>query len=145
VIDDLRLPAYAGSGSRAKFEGEVRDLIAALVRGKAEAALHPGLRRLRWMFLGFLPDFVPVTGTDGDGATLETLNPKDVGLKEVHTIFDRMSQAHIRMTEGAKTYWPILADVVLQLADKSAGDPRLIAMQREASKIAQSILQQLKV
>src|SRR5207237_6919028 len=43
VIDGLRDDSYPGTGARTELKGEVRALIAALVKGKNESTRHPGL------------------------------------------------------------------------------------------------------
>jgi hypothetical protein len=142
VLDDLRTSAYSGQGFRTELTGDVRELIAALVRGKSESSMHSGLRRLRWMFLGYLPSFLAAApGSEGDGPTVETLDPAAVGGKEVLAVFDRMSQTHIGMQPGAEVWAKVLAKAVVDLAAMDAGSPRMASLERETNKVAASLWQ----
>lgn len=61
---------------------EVSDFIAAICGvGKDEAALPDVLQRLRWLFLGYRPDFLPL-----DEATLETLDPANIKAEDIEVL-----------------------------------------------------------
>jgi hypothetical protein len=139
VFDDLRSSSYAVSGSRTELKGEVLSLVAALSRGKGDANLHPGLKRLRWMFLGDLPDFVPAASSGGAGATVEMLDPAVVGPTEILTVFERMSQAYAQMKEGSGVLLPAMAEVVARSAAGSP-EPRLKAFQMATNDTATILL-----
>jgi Trypsin-like peptidase domain len=102
VIDDLRVNEYVGDGPRTELKGEVRALVSALVKGKQEDSMDPGLKRLRWMFLGYLPDFIAAADSEGNGATFEPLDPKSIGVDDVLAVFERMAQTYIPMQEELK-------------------------------------------
>jgi len=143
VVDGLRLNSYTGAGAHTGLTGEVRDLIAALVRGKPEQAMHPGLRRLRWMFLGYLPDFIPVAEAEGNGATIEVLDPASVGVDEVLAILDRISQAYIP-TPGDKALARATAGFVVGTAEIHGGAKlRLVSLQDEASRWSAGLLKEV--
>lgn len=68
---------------------EVSDFIAAMCGvGKDEAALPDVLLRLRWLFLGYRPDFLPL----GD-ATLETLDPTNIKAEDIQVLADSIVAA----------------------------------------------------
>lgn len=138
VLDDLRTSLYLGTGPRTEMKGEVYELIAALARGKGEALLPSGLRRLRWMFLGYLPDFFATVAVDAavDGPTVETLDPAAVGTKEILGVFNRMAQTHWRMNDGLDLWGSALADTVVRLAAKEPAEPGMASLQRETSIVA---------
>jgi hypothetical protein len=96
VIDDLRPSGYQGNAARIELKGEVYSLIAALVKGKSESLMPRGLKRLRWMFLGYLPDFIAADEADGNGAKTEVLDPDAIGANDVLAVFDRIAQSHLR-------------------------------------------------
>lgn len=57
-----------------RMSDEVRDVIAGMVGGKvAEASMPQQLRRLRWLFLGYVPDFV-----SAEHVTSELLDPRSI-------------------------------------------------------------------
>lgn len=62
-----------------RFSAEVRDLVSGLIGGKlAEPAVPAELRCLRWLFLGYAPDFLsPVD------VTSETLDPMVIGASSI--------------------------------------------------------------
>ncbi len=95
VIDDLRDPSYLGPGLRTEFSQEVINLVAALIKGKPEAAMPPGLKRLRWMFLGYLPDFIGIADGNQDGATFEMVTPAGISAQQVFEMFDRIAEARL--------------------------------------------------
>jgi hypothetical protein len=104
VIDDLRSGEYSGGAGRNEFKGEVYSLIAALVKGKSEALMGRGLKRLRWMFLGYLPDFIAADGGDGNGATTEVLDPDAIKEEEVEAVLDRISKAYLLTGPGVEVF-----------------------------------------
>ena len=62
-----------------RMSEEVRDFFAGTVGGKvAEASMPQQLRRLRWLFIGYVPDFLPA-----DQITAEDLDPAKAGLTEI--------------------------------------------------------------
>jgi hypothetical protein len=142
VFDDLRSARYPGTGPRTELKGEILSLVAALARGKSEAELAPGLGRLRWMFLGYLPDFIAAASAGRSGATVEVLEPAAVGEKEILSIFERMSEAHVQMQEGATLLLPIMAATIAEFAARSPA-PKLAALQAETSGVAKRLLSRL--
>lgn len=63
---------------QSRLSGELRDLIAGLTgAAEEETAMPPILRRLRWLFLGYRPDFV----AQGH-ITVEVLDPTAIGAAE---------------------------------------------------------------
>jgi hypothetical protein len=145
VIDDLRDTRYQGTGARTELKGELRSLIAALVKNKSEQVLHPGLRRLRWMFLGYLPDFITAaTGADKDGATLEMLDPAVIGKDEVASVVDRIWQAFLPKKDVPHETARATARSIVRLAEKSANaENRLLVLQREASEFSLDVLMEI--
>jgi hypothetical protein len=137
VIDDLRTMDYSCRKPRMELEGEVRDLIAALVRGKGEMAIHTGLRRLRWMFLGYLPDFIPNTGQDI--ATIEVLEPNRVGVDEVKSVFDRMSNTNF-LDPAALKWQYVTVGLVMEMAANVHLDMKLASLQRATGLAASKYL-----
>jgi len=58
------------------WSGELRDLLAGLIGGNLpEDAVPSELRRLRWLFLGGIPDFLSPSQV-----TIEILNPSEIGV-----------------------------------------------------------------
>jgi hypothetical protein len=146
VIDDLRVNEYRGIGPITELKGEVRALVAALVKGKPEESLDPGLKRLRWMFLGYLPDFIPVADAEGNGATFELLDPKAVGVDDVLAVFDRMSQTYMPMQqEFADVYARAAAAGYIFGVDADGGsvETRLARLQGMVSIHSKSLLKEL--
>jgi hypothetical protein len=142
VIDDLRSDDYLGTGARTELKGEVWSLIAALVKGKSEQTLHPGLRRLRWMFLGYLPDFIPAASqADKNGATVEMLDPATIGKEEVAAIVDRILQALLPKTEFPPQVARLHAGPIVRLVEGIAPvEKRLFALQQEANRFSLEVL-----
>jgi trypsin-like peptidase len=71
------------------MSAEVKDLIAGLVGGVLDdAAVSPALRRLRWLFLGYRPDFVK----DGD-IVVEMLDPDQFKAADVVDCIHRVYAA----------------------------------------------------
>lgn len=141
VFDDLRSSDYSGSGPRTELKGEVRDLIAAMVKGSGESVGMPGLNRLRWMFLGYLPDFVQADQS-AQGVTIETLDPAKVGINQVKATLDRMSQAHPRMELNSQTSLA-LAKALMRTSEASNSVPRLVSLQRQTNLMAVDLLELL--
>lgn len=145
VIDDLRTNGYLGKGSGTELKGEVQALVAALVQGKPEQAMDSGLKRLRWMFLGYLPDFIAVADVDGNGAKFELLDPASVGQPEIIEIFDRMAQLHLPMQDVPPFVVCALAEgYIEELTDPEAVDkPRLAQLQAKINRYAKNLLQHM--
>jgi hypothetical protein len=144
VMDDLRVGSYKGAPERTELKGDVLKLVAALVQGKPEQSMHPGLRRLRWMFLGYLPDFIPPADVDGKGATLEQLDPAAIGSKEILEIFDRMAQTHVPMQDMSAFPRPA-ANVLVRAAEMATNagqEPRLTNLQVEVSLFCKDLLKE---
>jgi hypothetical protein len=137
VIDDLRELNYNGGGLRTNFSREVISLVAALVKGKPESAMHPGLKRLRWMFLGYLPDFIGVAqlAQNIDGATVEKLDPASVARKEVVGLFNRISEARLPFDRAFAT---ATADYIL--IQVAGPENRLARLQDAVSQYAGLLL-----
>ena len=145
VIDDLRESSYQGDAPRTELKGEVRSLIAALVKGKPEESLHPGLRRLRWMFLGYLPDFVAAAeGSNDSGATLEKLNPAAIGEEQVADLVKRIWQALLPTEEVPEKVAGASAKTIIRLAKQRAGENlQLPILQQEANEHSIDILAEI--
>ena len=143
VIDCLRVSSYSAASARNNLDGEVRSLIAALVKGKPEDAMHPGLLKLRWMFLGYLPDFIAPADVNGNGAILEELDPAAVGVDDVSAVFIRMSKAELKMADTPSYMTKTLAKAILKLTDIQPGpEARLFRMQRVASESSADLLRE---
>jgi hypothetical protein len=142
VIDDLRVDGYKGDGARSELKGELRSLIAALVKNKPEQAIHPGLRRLRWMFLGYLPDFISAaTLADKNGATLEMLDPKAIGKTEIAAVVDRILQALLPKKDFPKEMARLQAGPIVRLVEQTTtAENRLFALQQEANNFSVDVL-----
>jgi hypothetical protein len=135
----LRTSEYQGSSARTELRGEVEKLIAALVKGKSEEALHPGLRRLRWMFLGYLPDFLAADPGDGTGAVLEHLEPDAIGVPEVLAVFTRLADAQLISEAWYSTKASGVAEgMVLAITFNTSPEPRLVRLQRTVSIASQN-------
>ena len=145
VIDDLRENSYQGDAPRTELKGEVRSLIAALVKGKPEESLHPGLRRLHWMFLGYLPDFVAAAeGNNGAGATLETLNPEVIGEEHVAELVKRIWQALLPTDAVPERVAGASAKTIIRLANRRVGqNVRLAVLQEEANGLSIDIVAEI--
>ena len=141
AFDDLRTGNYVAAGPRTELRGEVRDLVAALVLPKSEATIHSGLRRLRWMFLGYVPDFVP-TAT-GSGATIEILEPESVGVAEILTILKRITRASLEIKFQEGVAWPFVADLLVEWAATSP-EPRLVSLQNRTNTAVRKLLARLE-
>jgi hypothetical protein len=143
VIDDLRVNEYRGHGPSTELKGEVRALVAALVKGKQEDSMDPGLKRLRWMFLGYVPDFITVADAEGNGATFEPLDPKSVGVGDVLSVFERMSQTHLPMQQELT---PLAArasaETYVTLADRPgiSREERLATLQMYVGEFSKNLL-----
>ena len=142
VIDDLRSSEYNGSAARNEFKWEVYSLIAALVKGKAESLMGRGLKRLRWMFLGYLPDFIAADEGDGNGATTEVLDPNAVGAKEVEAVFARISEAHLHTDPKFEVTLHALAEAYVELAalQVDGSNTSLVRLQAKTSEFAAKLL-----
>lgn len=146
VVDELRSSNYRATGPRTELKGEVRSLIAALVQGKPEPLLHPGLRRLRWMFLGFLPDFVSANAGETNLVTLEVLDPEKIGVPEVAAIVDRIWEALLPRQAMNQHSVGASARFIVKKAEKnSIPQFRLSALQREANEFTVVILEEIGV
>ena len=147
VIDDLRAPTYQGNtDERTDLSVDVANLIAAMVKGKPEAAINPGLKRLRWMFLGNLPEILPQADIDGNGATLEQLDPKAVGWQDVFAMFDRMSLAYLPIADGNPIVLKAWSKAIVQTVD-SATPPattRMESIQAQANTSAAQLLAEVE-
>jgi hypothetical protein len=143
VIDDLRASEYNGAGARTELRGEVEKLIAALVRGKSEDALHSGLRRLRWMFLGYLPDFLTSDPGDGTGAVLEHLDPNAIGEREVFAVFTRMFDANVIRESWYNDSAVGYAKASVKFAQRDDDtEPWLLRLQRRTGQASEDALQE---
>ena len=114
VIDDLRGQDYTAAGSRSDFSGEVMSLIAALIKGKPEAAMPEGLKRLRWLFLGDLPPFIGAAPSELDGATVERLDPAHISEADILAVFNRMADAQLAYNDlQARLSAHLIAQIIL--------------------------------
>lgn len=142
VVDDLRAPSYNGPGTRTELTGDVQSLLAALVKGKPEASMHPGLKRLRWMFLGRLPDFIAVGDADGNGATLEALNPTAAGQNEILGVFTRMADTHMTLGLGLPVARASVG-LIAQVANNEHVNRRMAALQNAVNEWSANLLKEL--
>ncbi len=142
VIDDLRAPSYEGPGTRTELTGDVQSLLAALVKGRPEASMHPGLKRLRWMFLGRLPDFIAVGDADANGATLEALNPTAAGQNEILGVFTRMADTHMTLGLGFNVARASVG-LIAQLANNEPGNRRMAVLQKAVNEWTENLLKEL--
>jgi hypothetical protein len=144
VIDDLRPSAYLGSAARIELKGEVYRLIAALVNGKSERLMTRGLKRLRWMLLGCLPDFIAADEGDGNGATTEVLDPDAIGANDVLAVFDRISQSHLRTDPDYKAMASAVARFLLKSAASQVNsvETLLVRLQIVTSEFAATLLEE---
>jgi hypothetical protein len=141
VIDDLRGGNYSGNGPRSELKGEVRSLIAALVKGKPEQLIHPGLGRLRWMFLGYVPDFVSANPADTNAVMVEVLDPAAIRRDEVLSIFMRMADAYVPMQDLPPNILEGLVDGLVALAEtRGTPERRLSGLQQTVNVMTKSIL-----
>ena len=117
-------------------------LIAALVKGKAESLMGRGLKRLRWMFLGYLPDFIAADEGDGNGATTEVLDPNAVGAKEVEAVFARISEAHLHTDPKFEVTLHALAEAYVELValQVDGSNTSLVRLQAKTSEFAAKLL-----
>ena len=68
-----------GDLSNGRLNEEARDLLAGMIGTKlTEASMPQQLRRLRWVFVGYVPDFL-----SPDQVTVEQLDPMAIGSNEV--------------------------------------------------------------
>ncbi len=137
VIDDLRSTEYPGTAGRLDLNGEVYSLIAALVKGNPEPLMGSGLKRLRWLFLGYLPDFIAADTGDGNGSTVEVLDPDTVGEEELQAVIHRISKAHLGNN-------PIASLVMARYFAREPGDPakaRLVQLQDKMNGLARILLE----
>jgi hypothetical protein len=149
VIDDLRSAKYRNQGQvpRTELRGEVRSLIAALIQGKPEQAMPAGLRRLRWLLLGDLPDFLPEADATRDGATVERLDPTTIGPADVLLVWTRMAQAYMPIAEVQPLISRSWSRSVVKKVDDSrppiSSETRLAAMQTEANSLLTELLKEV--
>jgi hypothetical protein len=145
VIDDLRIPGYAGTGARTELPSEVQALVAGVIKGMPEESMDAGLRRLRWMFLGCLPDILAPAGPSSDGATTEVLDPAKVGAAEIVDLMVRMSQTHLPMNDVPAFMMRASASTLVELADAALAPPmpRLARLQGQANILSKNLLREL--
>jgi Trypsin-like peptidase domain len=138
VIDDLRVASYQGAGECTELNGDVLKLVAALVKSN-----DPAVRRLRWMFLGYLPDFLPVADNTRDGATFEPLlDPAAVGEQEVLEVFERMGQTHLLMDDIPAFAATASAKSYVQLTDaETSTEPRLPRLRAKVDVYVKGLLE----
>jgi hypothetical protein len=98
---------------------EVRDLIAGLTGGnRAEPSVHDELRRLRWVFTGSEPTFLP-----RDQMTLERLDASGIGLSDVKDAFGKLATSLGRDPNSVD--WPLFEVLYLAWAEDPGVAPRL--------------------
>jgi hypothetical protein len=161
VIDELRAVAYNGAGARTELKGEVLSLVAALVKGKPEPAMPGGLKRLRWMFLGYLPDFIKAAapGNDtvaagaaplaadhlekGNGAIVEHLDANAAGIPDIVAMLANLFDAKLPVRVWDEAWAKGIALACLDFVNgEPPGAPRLERLQHYAGVLA---VNQLKV
>lgn len=104
IIDELRSNTLAQAAPRAQLSEEVANLVASLIKPKSGQRLHKGLRRLRWLFLGALPDFVVASdGADEQGATVEILDTAKVGKNDILDILARVKDTRFPLAPETET------------------------------------------
>jgi Trypsin-like peptidase domain len=146
LIDDLRSAKYQGKGPRTELRGEVLGLIAALIQGKAEQAMPAGLRRLRWMLLGDLPDFLQQADATRDGATVERLDPTAVDVNDVLALLNRLSQACLVVEELTARLATAVSKGVLRATQMLDVPPeaRLATMQLQVNAYLPGLLKEVE-
>ena len=118
--------------------------MAALIQGKPEQAMPAGLRRLRWMLLGDLPDYLAEADATRDGATLERLDPSGVGLDEVRIVWDRMAEAYVPIAAVDPIVPRAWSKSVLRATndDQPSVDKRLAKMQYWANFLLPELVEE---
>jgi len=87
-LDAPSQPGAQGGANAGHLAEEIRNLLAGLTGSNGpEASVRPELRRLRWLFLGFVPDFV------GNDATVELLDPLALTADDCAAPIKRMAAA----------------------------------------------------
>ena len=125
----------------ARMSEEVRDFFAGMIGGKvAEASMPQQLRRLRWLFVGYVPDFLPA-----DHITAEDLDPTRIGLTEVT---DAMRLYAFERNVALEDLDVELATLMFEIAtdpangNTAAADPerRLVYLQTLFHKIWENVM-----
>ena len=105
-----------------RMSEEVRDLLAGLIGGKAtEASMPQQLRRLRWAFIGYVPDFLST-----DQVTAEPLDPRTIGGDELIVGIRRLADSMaVAVDANGEAVASGLIDVVLDPDEgvPAVGDP----------------------
>ena len=103
-----------------------------------------GLKRLRWMLLGYLPDFIAADEGDGNGATTEVLDPDEIGANDVLAVFDRISQSHLRTDPSYKAMASAVARLLVASAASQANsvDTPLVRLQIVTSEFTATLLEE---
>jgi len=92
------------------------------------------------MFLGVLPDFIAPADTEGNGATLEVLDPSTVDAKHLISMYTRLLETHFPLESPgpADLAW---AGTVVDLADRwGRGQPRMVLLQEGATAFVRRFL-----
>jgi len=124
---------------------EVRDLIAGLIGVNVEESLvNTELARIRWLFLGRAPDFLPA-----EDVSVEQLDPMRVGAEDLVNMAGRMFESYgkpFRQDEDAPMVRGLITGLLNQAAAK-LGDAttRLETLQLVARQVALAFRQLLGI
>ena len=113
-----------------RMSEEVRDLVAGLIGGRLpEDAVPAELRRLRWVFVGIVPDFLAA-----DQVTRELLDPRTIGAAEVARAIQLLAQSLVATLQIDEKFLIGLIDWLIEQASATSplADPtrRLELLQR---------------
>jgi hypothetical protein len=100
---------------KSRLTEEVRDFVAGLIGGRsAEDAVLSQLRRLRWVFIGYAPDFLAVSEV-----TRELLDPRGIGTGELAVGIERLADS-LGVELGFADQLPTLIDGLVTYHGASA-------------------------
>jgi hypothetical protein len=128
-----------------RMSEEVRDLVAGLIGVNiAESQLNTELARLRWIFLGQVPDFLPA-----EDVTLENLDPGTLGADDLVRTIGRMLESYGKEFNFDRDA-PMIRALVAGSLDQSVArlnDPatRLETLQGVARQVALAFQQLLGI
>lgn len=112
--------------TESRMSSDVRNLLAGLTGGKqAEASMPSELRRLRWLFLGYVPDFLSVDDVSSE-VTAEMLDPMEIGADAVVATLEAQAAASDRpLDEQSANIARILFEAMNEagMLNADIGDP----------------------
>ena len=125
-VDTLRRWSVAwiviGNLLNGRMNDDVRDLLAGLIGGKpTEAGMPQQLRRLRWIFIGYTPDFLST-----DQVTAEPLEPLAIGAEQLVVGIQRLTDSiGAGLNANGVAIASVLVEILLDLAlgSEDIGDP----------------------